>query len=29
MTKMSHLFNMCTNVIKVNHFDYTYIINIG
>jgi hypothetical protein len=29
MTKISHLFNMCTNVTKVSHFDYTCIINIG
>ncbi len=29
VTKISYLSNMCTNVIKVNHFDYTCIINIG
>jgi hypothetical protein len=27
-TKINHLFNMCTNVTKVSHFDYTHIINI-
>jgi hypothetical protein len=29
MTKINHLFNMCTNVTKVSHFDYTCINNIG
>jgi hypothetical protein len=29
MTKISHLSNTSTNVTKVNHFDYTCIINIG
>ncbi len=29
MTKISHLSNTCTNVTKVNHFDYTSIINIS
>ncbi len=29
MMKINHLFNMCTNVTKVNHFDYTCIIKIG
>jgi len=27
--KIGHWSNMCTNVIKVSHFDYTRIINIG
>jgi hypothetical protein len=27
--KINHLSNTCTNVIKVRHFDYTCIINIG
>jgi hypothetical protein len=29
MNKISHLSNICTNMTKVNHFDYTCIINIG
>jgi hypothetical protein len=29
MIKMSHLSNVCTNVINVSHFYYTCIINIG
>jgi len=29
MMKINHLFNMCTNLTKVNHFDYTCIIKIG
>ncbi len=28
MTKISHLSNTCTNVIKVSQFDYTCIIKI-
>ncbi len=27
--KINHSSNMCTNVIKSSHFDYTCIINIG